>query len=67
MSTKSDRKNIAHAIEIILETKSRNAIALKQSLRHFESWYPDNYTKSLMLKLLPLLSHSDRKWMKELF
>lgn len=61
------QKNILDALEIILETKSRHDIALKQSLRYLESYAPDHYAKALMLKILPLLTANDRKWMKDLY
>jgi hypothetical protein len=55
------------ALSIILAVKDRSDIATRQLLRDIESHNLESYGKSLMLKILPLLSPQDRDWMRGLY
>jgi hypothetical protein len=57
---------LLEAISIILAVRCKSEIATRQLLSALASERHDHYSKSLMLKILPLLTPSERDWLRSL-
>jgi hypothetical protein len=54
-------------LSLLLAISSCNEIATRQLLRQFDAWYPDNYPKIMLLKIIPLLTPSTKAWLQSLY
>jgi len=66
MSQDSHPSMLLEAISIILAIRCKSEIAVRQLLKALATERHDQYAKSLMLKILPLLSPLERDWLRSL-
>jgi len=57
---------LLEAISIILAVRCKSEIAVRQLLKTLATERHDQYSKALMLKILPLLSPLERDWLRAL-
>ena len=51
-------------LSIVLAVRCKSEIASRQLIGRLASEYCDDYVKSVMLKVLPLLTPRERDWLK---
>lgn len=58
---------LLNALSLLLAIKSKSDIGTRQLLRELETAYNEGYGKSVVIRILPLLTVDEREWLRGLY
>jgi hypothetical protein len=58
---------LLNSLSVLLAIKSKSEFGTRQLLRELETSYNEGYGKTLLIRILPLLTVDEREWLRGLY